>query len=502
MRSHTCEKWNNNPESLVGPENIAYMIYTSGSTGKPKGVMNIQRSLVNRIWWMQQAYHLTSEDAVMQKTPFSFDVSVWEFFWPLMSGARLVVARPDGHRDPAYLVELITEQQITTMHFVPSMLQVFLTESGLQQPMSLKRVICSGEALSVELKERFFACFSHIELHNLYGPTEAAIDVTSWQCMPNRQDRTVPIGRPIPIRRSIFSIARGNRCLLVWLVNYISAGIMSLTVTIGVLNSTAEKFLPDPFHPETGMHLFKTGDMARYQENGAIEFLGRIDCQVKIRGFRIELGEIEVALSQHPAVKEAVVVAHEDNPGDKQLVAYVVLYKDQTVVVDNLKSHIAKQLPGYMVPSFFVLLEVMPLTPNGKIDIHALPAPDASRDTVEETYAAPTQMIHYQLIAIWEELLSVHPIGIRDNFFYLGGHSLLAFRMLERIKQVFEQKLQLATFFAGPTIEQLALVLQGQVESGPQPPVKAIQYRLEEEQNDLSSSYMETGVVMVFIAIH
>ena len=305
----------------VQPDNLAYVIYTSGSTGQPKGVMNIHRGLYNRLYWMQQAYQLTPQDRVMQKTPFSFDVSVWEFFWPLMTGARLVVAEPWEHLNPTYLISLIDEQQVTTLHFVPSMLQAFLQEPGLERCTSLKRVICSGEALSFELQERFFAQFTTVELHNLYGPTEASIDVTHWQCQPGSQ---VMIGRPIANTR-LYILDRSMHPVPIGVTGELCIG--GVGVARGYFNRpelTAEKFVRDPFRKEPGATLFKTGDLARYRADSAIECLGRIDHQVKIRGFRIELGEIEAILAQHLAIREVVVVAREDPPADKRLVAYLV----------------------------------------------------------------------------------------------------------------------------------------------------------------------------------
>ncbi|MBV8695386.1 MAG: amino acid adenylation domain-containing protein, partial [Ktedonobacteraceae bacterium] len=289
----------------VRPHNLVYMIYTSGSTGRPKGVMNIHKAVCNRLHWMQQTYQLTAADRVMQKTPFSFDVSAWEFFWPLMTGATLVMARPGGQQDTAYLVSLIVNQSITTLHFVPSMLQMFLLEQGLERCTGLKRVICSGEALSYELQERFFSHFN-AELHNLYGPTEAAIDVTYWQCQRESNLRVVPIGRPIA-NTQIYILDQTMQPVPVGVAGELYIGGAGLAR--GYFNRaelTAEKFVHDPFAKEAHARLFKTGDLARYRADGAIEFLGRLDHQVKIRGFRIELGEIEAVLAQHPAVNEVV----------------------------------------------------------------------------------------------------------------------------------------------------------------------------------------------------
>ena len=312
-----------NPASEVTEENLAYVIYTSGSTGRPKGVRNTHRGICNRLLWMQKEYALTEADRVLQKTPMTFDVSAWEYFWPLISGARLVVASPGIHRDGAALARLISEAGITTLHFVPSMLQVFLEEPDLTACRSLKRVFCSGEALSFELQERFFERFPG-ELHNLYGPTEAAVDVTFWACDRGGARKPVPIGRPIANTQIYLLDRRGDP---VPLGDEGELHIGGVGVARDYLNQpslTAEKFVPDPFGGMPGARLYKTGDLARYRPDGAIEYRGRLDHQVKIRGVRIEPGEIESVLTEHPAVREAVVLAREDVPGDKRLAAYLV----------------------------------------------------------------------------------------------------------------------------------------------------------------------------------
>ncbi|MGI0489249.1 amino acid adenylation domain-containing protein [Pantanalinema rosaneae CENA516] len=319
-----------NVYSDVTSDHLAYVIYTSGSTGKPKGAMNTHQGICNRLLWMQDAYQLTERDRVLQKTPFSFDVSVWEFFWPLMTGARLVVAQPDGHKDPAYLVQLIVEQQITTLHFVPSMLQVFLEEPGVETCSGINRIICSGEALPLSLQQRCLERLHQAELHNLYGPTEAAIDVTFWQCRTDRTLRSVPIGHPIA-NTQIYLLDTHLNPVPIGVPGELHIGGVGLAR--GYLNRpelTAERFIANPFY-QAGIdqdhrseRLYKTGDLARYRPDGAIEYLGRMDDQVKIRGFRIELGEIEAALIQHPDVQEAIVVVQAEKSNQKSLVAYLV----------------------------------------------------------------------------------------------------------------------------------------------------------------------------------
>ena len=317
------EQSEENPARSVSPDNLAYVIYTSGSTGEPKGVMNTHRAISNRLCWMQAAYELDGRDRVLQKTPFTFDVSVWEFFWPLMTGARLVVARPGGHQDSTYLATLISEQEITTLHFVPSMLQAFLDSPRVANCRSLKRVICSGEALSAELQQRFFSLLDS-ELHNLYGPTEAAVDVTYWACEKESERPFVPIGRAIA-NIKIHIVDANLQPVPVGVPGELQiAGVGLARGYVNRPDLTAEKFIPDPFSRVPGARMYRTGDLTRYRPGGEIEFLGRIDHQVKVRGFRIELGEIEAALISHKAVREAVVIAKESHTGDKRLLAYVV----------------------------------------------------------------------------------------------------------------------------------------------------------------------------------
>jgi amino acid adenylation domain-containing protein len=423
-----------NPASGVQPDNLAYMIYTSGSTGKPKGVMNIHRGLSNRLHWMQSAYCLTPDDRVMQKTPFSFDVSVWEFFWPLMTGARLVVARPNGHQDPSYLASLIAEQRITTLHFVPSMLQAFLMEPDLSQCSSLKRVICSGEALSFDLQETFFSRLD-AELHNLYGPTEASIDVTYWRC---RRGKPVYIGYPIA-NTQLYVLDRVMHPVPIGVAGELYIG--GVGVSRGYYHRpelTAEKFVADPFSQDAGNHLFKTGDLVRYHSDGAIEFLGRADFQVKIRGFRIELGEIEAVLKQHPAIRDVVVTAREDVPGDKRLVAYIVFQPDagsNAIFVEDLRNYLKDTLPHYMIPAAFVYLEELPLMPNGKVNRKALPAPDMTRPHLEKAYVAPRNEVEEMLANIWADILGIDRVGIYDNYFDLGGASIQSLQLIAKANE-------------------------------------------------------------------
>ncbi|HEU4797248.1 MAG TPA: amino acid adenylation domain-containing protein, partial [Pyrinomonadaceae bacterium] len=332
-----ASEWNNksetNPKVTVAAENLAYVIFTSGSTGRPKGAMNSHGAIVNRLLWMQQEFNLTSADAVMQKTPFSFDVSVWEFFWPLMTGARLVVARPGGHQEPAYLARLIEQQSITVLHFVPSMLQQFIEEPLIESLCrGLRQVVCSGEALSLALQRRFFERLPQVELANLYGPTEAAVDVTSWKCERVTERLTVPIGKPIA-NTQMYVVNEQMQPAPVGVAGEVLIGGAGLAR--GYLDRpglTADRFIPHSFSAMPGARLYKTGDLARYLPDGALDFLGRIDHQIKVRGLRIELGEIEAALAAHPAVREAAVLARAGGAalGDVDLVAYVTVGEAET----------------------------------------------------------------------------------------------------------------------------------------------------------------------------
>ncbi|AVH69209.1 non-ribosomal peptide synthetase [Nostoc sp. 'Lobaria pulmonaria (5183) cyanobiont'] len=421
-----------NPGCNITVDNLAYVIYTSGSTGKPKGAINTHQGICNRLLWMQDAYQLTAADCVLHKTPFSFDVSVWEFFWTLMTGARLVVAQPEGHRDPSYIVNLILQQQITTLHFVPSMLQAFLSAEGLEKCQSLVRVIASGEALPVQLQQSFFNRLD-AQLYNLYGPTEAAVDVTFWQCQDNLTNQTtVPIGRPI---------ANIQIYLLDKYFNPVAFGVAGevyiggVGVGRGYLNRpdlTAEKFIPNPFSDKAAGRLYKTGDLARYLPTGEIEYIGRIDHQVKIRGFRIELGEIEALITKHPAVRETVVAVYCSQADSQQIVAYIVPQKEQTLVIPKLRSFLESKLPNYMIPATFATLEALPLTPNGKVDRKALPAPDTARPELEKAFIAPQTTAEKQLAVIWTQVLDLEKVGINDNFFELGGDSILILQIVSK----------------------------------------------------------------------
>ncbi|KWK19878.1 hypothetical protein WT79_30590, partial [Burkholderia stagnalis] len=455
---------------------LAYVIYTSGSTGMPKGAQNEHSALVNRLVWMQSAYRLDTRDVVLQKTPFSFDVSVWEFFWALANGATLVMAAPGAHRDADYLTDVIAQHGVTTLHFVPSMLGGFLEAPGLSRCTALSRIICSGEALPVATARRCLERLPQAQLHNLYGPTEAAIDVTAFTCPADFDAQTVPIGKPIANTR-IYLLDDDQAPVPLGAVGELYIG--GVGVARGYLNRpelTAERFLPDPFARAAGRpdaRMYRTGDLARYLPDGNLVFLGRNDDQVKIRGFRIEPGEIEVQLAAHDAVRDAIVIARHDAAGNARLLAYVVLHDDapRAELVRRLREHLAARLPEYMVPAAFIVLDALPLTANGKLDRRALPEPDDDA-FVQTQYEAPQGEIERTLAALWTELLGVERIGRHDNFFALGGHSLLAVRMLNRLRVLHEVELSLATLFEHPTVCAIAQAVGARNQSVASPIVR------------------------------
>jgi myxalamid-type nonribosomal peptide synthetase MxaA len=445
-----------NPDLPLDLDHAAYVIYTSGSTGNPKGVVSTHRGIANRLLWMQAAYTLDESDRVVQKTPFTFDVSVWEFFWPLMTGAALVVARPDGHKDPRYLADLIVEHAVTTAHFVPSMLELFLEEPASVRCRGLKRIICSGEALGRELQAR---CRAQLPaaLHNLYGPTEASVDVTFWACEQTGRRHVVPIGHPIANTRMYIVDDRFEPTPIGVPGELLIAGVGLARGYLHRPDTTAERFVPDPFGWEAGGRLYRTGDVARFGADGAIEFIGRRDHQVKLRGFRIELGEIEAALQRCDGVQRAVVVLREGPADVPALVAYVVPALGNGAETERLREGLRRTLPEYMIPTAFVVLDELPLTTSGKLDRGRLPAP-----TVQGSKApvAPQDEVEAQLVAIWCDVLGCTTIGVNDHFFELGGHSMLAVRMLASVRDSFGVSVPLRVVFEEPTIAALAAAVR------------------------------------------
>lgn len=462
-----------NPEVRSGPDDLAYVIYTSGSTGNPKGAMIRHRSIVNRIHWMQKKYPIGPEDLIMQKTPFTFDVSVWELFWWTFTGAGVLMLEPGGERDPKVIADAIGKYRVTTMHFVPSMLGAFLDYVSDQDAAarfgSLKHVFASGEALTLhqtELFNRYLYDRCGAKLYNLYGPTEAAVDVSYFDCSPNVNLKTVPIGRPIDNVR-LYILDKNHKLLPVGVPGELY--ISGICVARGYINNpglTAERFLPDPFFP--GQSMYKTGDKARWYPKGDIEYLGRLDFQVKIRGLRIELGEIEKVLSSHPKVSGCVVSAKSHNDS-MYLCAYYT--SEEELDPKSLKSHLSSSLPDYMVPSVFMYLKNIPLSPNGKADRKALPEP-VFDESAQADAAAPETGTEAVLLEIWSKILEIPVIGTSDDFFDLGGDSLKVIALSAAIQKRFGTEIGISDIFRLRTIRAIGRQIDGAGPMSREPVVK------------------------------
>ncbi|WP_062608710.1 non-ribosomal peptide synthetase [Caballeronia calidae] len=437
----------------VADAQLAYLIYTSGSTGKPKGAGNTHGALANRIAWMQDAYRLTSDDVVLHKTPFGFDVSVWEFVWPLATGAKLAIAAPGDHRDPARLVATIEAHRVSTLHFVPSMLAAFLAhidEFGeAARCASIERIIASGEALAPELVARVARLLPDARLYNLYGPTEAAIDVSHWTCgASDIEAPSVPIGYPIANLQLHVLDAAMHPVPIGGIGELYLGGAGLARGYLGRAALTAERFVPDPF--VAGGRLYRTGDLARRRDDGALDYLGRIDTQVKLRGQRIEPGEIEALLRAQPNVRDAVVILR-----DERLIGYIACAAPDTFDEAAVLKSLQMQLPVYMVPAHVIALDALPVTPNGKCDRNALPAPTRRQKTIE----APRTPTERELAAIWQRVLHIEAIGRDDDFFALGGHSLLATQANAQANLHWSITLPLRTIFDERTLARCAAAI-------------------------------------------
>ncbi|PJI07373.1 MULTISPECIES: non-ribosomal peptide synthetase [Clostridium] len=446
---------NANLGKIASAENLAYVIYTSGTTGKPKGVMIEHKGIVNRINWMQKKYNISSKDVILQKTTYTFDVSVWEILWWSFVGAQVRMLVPGGEKDPREITKSIKEGKITVLHFVPSMLNVFMdyviSEDKVEDIESLEKVFTSGEALKVEQANIFneeIGRVNNTRLINLYGPTEASVDVTYYECM--EKEEKIPIGKPID-NTKIYIVDKNNKMLPIGVAGELC--ISGCGVARGYLNNeklTNEKFAQNPYEP--GEKMYRTGDLARWLPDGNIEYLGRIDHQVKIRGFRIELGEIESNILKLEGIKETIVLAR-DGAVNKYLCAYYAGEKEYSV--GEFREELKKSMPDYMVPSYFIKLESMPLTLNGKINRKALPEPQGKIDTGAE-YEAPRNEIEQKLVQIWEDVLGVQDIGINDDFFSLGGDSLSATTLTGRIFKVLNVEVPLKEIFNNGNIKGLS----------------------------------------------
>lgn len=451
-----------NPASATEPHHLAYVMYTSGSTGRPKAVAVPHSAIVNHMAWMNSVFPLQESDRVIQRTSTSFDASVWEFYAPLLSGSTLVMAPVDAHRNITGLLEEVREQQVTVMQTVPSLLTVMTGEPAFARCRSLKRIYCGGEALRTDVVRRALAALD-VEICNLYGPAETTVDATYHVYRDSDPDPLVPIGRPI-WNTQLYVLDRHGRLAAPGVAGELYIG--GAGVARGYLGDpdfSAERFVPDPFGSDPAGRLYRTGDVVRYREDGALEFLGRRDEQVKIHGNRVELGEIESTLREHPAVHDAAVLLLEDEPGDSRLVAYVASRGDAAALSSqSLADFLRARVPEYMVPARFHVLPALPLMPNGKLDKRALssivPAEADARDTV-----GPRDELERQIAAIWGQLLRTEKFGVTDNFFDLGGHSLLALRLISRVQVALGTAVDVREFFAAPTVAGMAASLRHDV---------------------------------------
>ena len=458
--------WHDQPETdpdpvEIGltPQHLAYVIYTSGSAGPPKGVMIEHASLVNHTMWQSEAFDFTPDDVFLQRTSISFDASVWELWTPLSVGARLFLLPSPTEKSVTAIAKTIRHNGITVAQFVPSLLEVLSHDLSEDGSLLVRYIFCGGEALSPSLVRRALPLVSE-DLVNLYGPTEATIDALWWKCTHSTVHASIPIGRPIANTR-IYILDEHGEPVPVGVTGELYIG--GAGVARGYLNRpelTAERFLKDPFAAELDARMYKTGDLGRWLADGTIEFLGRNDFQVKIRGYRIELGEIEARLAEHIGVREAVVIAREDTPGDKRLVAYYTVTETSKqnaaeFGAEHLRAHLCSTLPEYMIPAAYVRLKSMPLTPNGKLDREALPMPEADAYAVR-SYEPPQGEIETTLAGIWADVLKLERVGRHDNFFELGGHSLKAAQIISRVRIAFAEELTLETLFSCLTIAELA----------------------------------------------
>ena len=441
-----------NPNRAIVPENAAYIIYTSGSTGRPKGVPITHRQLAYSTAARLDYYKAPLANYLLLSS-FAFDSSIAGIFWSLTQGGTLTIPREGSHHDPSHLRALIRDYKVSHLLALPSFYQAILDQSAAAEMASLTTVIVAGEACSAELVQRHFSKLPNVQLYNEYGPTEGTVWSTVHHCQPREQ--VVPIGRPVP-NMSVFILDNRGQPAGVGQLGEIH--IAGPTVAEGYLNRpdlTAEKFVANTFG--TGK-LYRTGDLGRFREDGLIEFHGRMDEQVKIRGYRIELGEIEHVLARHPDVREAVVIAREDTPGDKRLVAYIVPKDQAHLSGSEIRLFAQEKLPAFMAPAHFVNLKRFPLTPNGKIDRKALPAPDEVERS-ERKFVPPRNADEEQLAKIWTEVLKLENVGVEENFFDLGGHSLLAIQVIARVRDSFKLELPMAAFFEAPTIGGMAVAL-------------------------------------------
>ncbi|GHJ11330.1 hypothetical protein TPA0907_56970 [Micromonospora humidisoli] len=452
------------PPPVAGPSHLAYAIFTSGSTGRPKCVVTPHEGVVNLMAWARHEYELTPADRMLHKAPFSFDVSVWEVFWPLTAGAAVVLVRPDGHRDLRYLAELIQRHNVTTAHFVPTVLRAFMTKPAARRCTSLRRVICGGEALTTDLVEGFYTAFAGMDvvLHNQYGPAEASVQVTAWPLRAG--SARVALGRAVWNTR-MYVLDDALRPVPCGVPGELYlAGVHLARAYLHQPGLTADRFVPDPFG-SAGTRMYRTGDLVRWLADGTLEYLGRTDHQLKIRGFRVEPSEIKARLMEHPTLREAVLVAWPPGGVDKQLVAYVVPHgvSGDADLTTDLRQHLAQRLPRYMVPTWIVVLDSLPLNQNGKVDVAALPDP---APTGRPTFEAPRTPAEQALGEVWCAVLRLDAVGIQDNFFALGGDSIRAIEVSSRAAAV-GLRVSPNQMFQHQTLVELAAVASEEDDADP-----------------------------------
>ncbi len=441
----------NNPGTLAGCSDLAYVMYTSGSTGAPKGVMVEHRGWINFVDWIHKQIGLGAEDRLLVKAPIGFDISALEMLWPLVAGATAVMAPPGMQRDPQYLLEAIVREQISVVQLTPSMLQVMINQPGWCNAKALRHVICGGDAMSGDLAQGFFASGTRSELSNFYGPTEASIGVCRWLCQPGDKRSVIPIGAPMQNMQLHILDASGQPQPVGVVGELHIAGAGLARGYLGQPELTRQMFVDNPWG-EPGSRLYRTGDLARWTAQGVVEFVGRADQQLKLRGQRLEPGEIEHHLLRCAGVSQAAVVLREDEPGDSRLVAYVV---GAQASVADMRRQLGRYLPGYMVPSAIVMLEQLPLTVNGKLDQRRLPKPDA-QSLCLQVYEAPEGEMERALATLWQTVLKVDKVGRHDNFFELGGHSLLAINLANELNAKFNADVRFSQIFEHPTVAALA----------------------------------------------
>lgn len=443
-------------ENLINGENLGYLIYTSGSTGEPKAVMMPHRPRDSRISHEHKIYQLTANDRHVLKSSISFTLLLRELFWPLLTGARLIISPPGTETDMGYLLELIAKHEISIITLTPSTLRAILSQPRLERCRSLRHICCFGEPLTADLETLYFSKLS-AELSIYYGATEAP-SATCRKCQPSETRTITELGHPLPnvqlhfLDDSLERVANGT-CGEIYLGGMLARGYFKRP------DLTAEKFIPHPFSREPGARLYKTGDLGRLLPNGSIEFIGRVDDLVKVRGFRIELAEIAKTIRQHPEINDAFVLSLDSNSDSSRIVAYAVRNLRSTITATDLRSYVRKKLPDYMVPARFIFLDALPVSPNGKIDRKALPVPGRSRPELDTPLVAGRTLLEKDLAQIWAEVLELDQVGIHDNFFDLGGHSLAAARVVTRVFRHFQVDVPLQRLFDSPTVAEMAVVI-------------------------------------------